>query len=350
MKEERINWKVCVRCFTYNHSGYIIDTLNGFCIQETDFPYVCTIVDDASIDGEQEVIRKYLEENFALDDRDVSYEKETDYAYVIYAQHKTNKNCYFVVLFLKQNHYSNPSIKRKKFEYISEWYDNTRYIALCEGDDYWIDPLKLQKQVDIFETNKDVSMVYTAFNTVDKNGNLINPERFEEFIERSHTGWVFFDLLVYCNFIMTLTTMFRQECILKLDVNTLFDWDYFLHATRMGKAYFIDDRTSCYRINPSSIMHTCSHILKRPFYIAVLRELDLVLSNRDGKTAKGILRHPWKKTIIGYIVARYLKKSPYRNEFMKLLLKNPKIWIYVLKGIFIRLCFDSDFRKKVNKF
>ena len=99
-------FKVRVDCMTFNHSKYIKDAMNGFTMQQTDFPFVCTIVDDASTDGEQDVIRKYVEEHFDLSIDGVSYERETDYAHIIYAQHKTNKNCFFVVLFLKENHYS----------------------------------------------------------------------------------------------------------------------------------------------------------------------------------------------------------------------------------------------------
>ncbi len=53
-------WQVCVKCFTYNHASYIEDAMNGFTMQQTNFPFVCTIVDDASTDGEQDVIKKYL--------------------------------------------------------------------------------------------------------------------------------------------------------------------------------------------------------------------------------------------------------------------------------------------------
>ena len=59
-------YMVRVSCMTYNHASYIEDAMNGFCMQETSFPFVCTIVDDASTDGEQDVIQKYLNEHFVL--------------------------------------------------------------------------------------------------------------------------------------------------------------------------------------------------------------------------------------------------------------------------------------------
>ena len=144
------NFKVTVSCMTYNQSKYITDAMNGFTMQQTSFPFVCTIVDDASTDGEQEVIRKYVEDNFDFSEGSVAYHKETDYAHITYAQHKTNKNCYFAVLYLKENHYSK---HKDKSPYLKDWRDGVEYMAICEGDDYWIDSQKLQKQVEFLDNN-----------------------------------------------------------------------------------------------------------------------------------------------------------------------------------------------------
>ena len=74
--------------------------MDGFCMQETDFPFVCIIIDDASTDGEQEVIRQYLSEHFDLEN-DVTRNEETDHYRQTYARHKTNPNCYFAVLSIR---------------------------------------------------------------------------------------------------------------------------------------------------------------------------------------------------------------------------------------------------------
>ena len=150
-------FKVCCRCFTFNQSKYITDAMNGFTMQQTSFPFVCCIVDDASTDGEQEVIRKYVEDNFDLSDGSVAFHKETGYAHITYAQHKTNKNCYFAVLYLKENLYSK-KMGYKKLEYLAEWRDECEYEAICEGDDYWIASEKLQTQVTFLENNHDYGL------------------------------------------------------------------------------------------------------------------------------------------------------------------------------------------------
>jgi len=152
---------------TFNHAPYIEDAMNGFCMQETTFPFVCTIMDDASTDGEPEVIKKYLQEHFDLDNKAMVRNEETDDYVMTFAQHKTNKNCYFAVYFLKYNHYS---IKKSKIPYIQEWQDQVKYIALCEGDDYWIAPDKLPKQYDFLENHSEYVAAGCNYINVESDG------------------------------------------------------------------------------------------------------------------------------------------------------------------------------------
>lgn len=151
---EQLRFKVRVNCMTFNHAPYIVDAMNGFCMQETTFPFVCIIIDDASTDGEPEIIKAYLEENFDLDDKAIVRNEETENYRLVFARHKTNLSCYFAALFLKYNHYR---IGKPKGRYYKEW-TNTKYIAICEGDDYWLNSQKLQKQVDCLEKNNRVNI------------------------------------------------------------------------------------------------------------------------------------------------------------------------------------------------
>ena len=64
------DFMVMVRCYTYNHSAYITDALNGFTMQQTNFPFVIVLVDDASTDGEQEIIQEYITSLDVLNDED----------------------------------------------------------------------------------------------------------------------------------------------------------------------------------------------------------------------------------------------------------------------------------------
>lgn len=146
------DYLVSIRCLTFNQAAYITDAMNGFCMQETTFPFVAIIVDDASTDGEQEVIKEYLDNHFKM----MSAQKwETEEADFTVVTHKMNKSCCFVVALLKKNLYHD---KTKKLSLIARWEKNVKYRTGCEGDDYWTDPLKLQKQVDFLEGHEDYSM------------------------------------------------------------------------------------------------------------------------------------------------------------------------------------------------
>lgn len=148
---------VAVRCYTYRHVNYIKDALDGFCMQQTNFPYICIVVDDASTDGEQDVINHYLVEHFNLEDKSISWTRDAEEGVYTYAQHKTNKSCFFLSLNLKKNLYG---ALGAKMNLIAEWNEACKYHALCEGDDYWTDPLKLQKQVDYMESHPKCVMCY----------------------------------------------------------------------------------------------------------------------------------------------------------------------------------------------
>lgn len=147
---------IAVRCFTYNHSAYIEDALQGFAMQLCDFPVVFIIVDDASTDNEQIILRKWAESNLA---KESHLWRETRFGSIAEGKLIGKDNTSFVILLLKDNHYQHGN-SFKRFDYIADWYNSAKYQALCEGDDYWIDPNKLQIQYDYLESHNGCSMVF----------------------------------------------------------------------------------------------------------------------------------------------------------------------------------------------
>lgn len=121
------NVRVSVVCNVYNHAPYLRSALDGFVMQQTDFPFEVLIHDDASTDGSQDIIREY-EEKYPDIIKPI-YQTENQYS------QKIPINLTYQI----------PRIKGK-------------YVAVCEGDDYWTDPLKLQKQHDFLATHPDYSM------------------------------------------------------------------------------------------------------------------------------------------------------------------------------------------------
>ena len=248
---KRSTYKVCVWCNTYNQASYIKDTMDGFCMQQTSFPFVCLIMDDASTDGEPEVIKQYLNDHF-----DTEWTKETDDYHLTVARHLENKNCYFAVYLLKYNHYS---IKKLRLKYYREVTDEIDYVALCEGDDYWTDAHKLQKQADALDANPQVTLVYTNFQTIDGEGNPISRPFIKDFPGRSHSGDNLPTLLRYGNYIMVLTSMYRYKvwksesfanCPIKMDFALT------LSAAMMGDFIWLPEQTGCYRILESGMIQS----------------------------------------------------------------------------------------------
>lgn len=123
---------VSIRCITYNHEPFIRQCLEGFVMQQTNFPFEAIVHDDASTDGTAAIIREYAEK----------------YPDIIKPIYET------------ENQYSKHDGSLRK---IMDAHMRGKYIAICEGDDYWIDPLKLQKQVDFMESHIDYGLVHTNF-------------------------------------------------------------------------------------------------------------------------------------------------------------------------------------------
>lgn len=241
-----VEFKVWVRCATFNHALYITATMDGFCRQQTDFPFLCIIVDDDSKDGEQDVIRQYLRDHFEPVE-DWGGDADTPDYHLTLARHRENTNCYFAVYLLKYNHYS---IKKPMKTHYREMVSGVNYLAFCEGDDYWTDAHKLQKQADALDANPQAMMVYTNFRVVDGEDKPINRPHIREFPCRSHSGDNLPTLLHHGNYVMTLTTMYRRE-VLQSNAfkNSPHNMDFAttLAAALMGDFIWLPEETACYR-------------------------------------------------------------------------------------------------------
>lgn len=247
---EHIEFKVCIHCFTYNHAPFILEALNGFTMQQTSFPFMCAIVDDASNDGEQDIIMHYLERDFDLESfSPLQHEETEDYKH-IFARHRENKNCYFSVFLLKYNHYQ---AKKPKGIYLSDLTTHSLYTALCEGDDYWISPDKLQKQVDFLDSHPDFTMVcnrtklysvrqkkYIGENYCYEKSQIVDAK---DVINR--TGlFISTCSIVYRN---TVKDSYPEYCT-KCKVG---DYPLQIMCAMKGKVYYLNDIMSVYRVQNS---------------------------------------------------------------------------------------------------
>ncbi|MFD2542026.1 glycosyltransferase family 2 protein [Lacinutrix gracilariae] len=169
---------VCVQ--TYNHGEYIGQCLDGILMQKTNFSYEILLSEDDSSDETRKICIEYAEKY-----------PET------------------IRLFLhdrKNNIKINGSATGR---YCFLWnlkHSNGKYIALCEGDDYWTDPLKLQKQVDFLKAHPDVNICFTRANVLTNNTLKLHeiPKVF------NNEPFKYIDLLKKHNFIVTASVMFKK--------------------------------------------------------------------------------------------------------------------------------------------
>lgn len=255
-----------IYCMTFNQSAYITDAFNGFVMQKTSFPFVVVVVDDASTDGEREVIGTYVDKHFDCTVESGFRKWETEDADWVFARHKENKNCHFVTVFLKSNLFGNP----KKSELIKEWF-GTKYFTICEGDDYWTDPLKLQKQVDFMEGNPDFSICYHEVKILlQEKGTLIA----DNLREVPYVSDIF--ELAKGNYIHTLSAVFRHDTkvydeIQRASANLVVcDYVYHMMYARQGKIKKLPDCMGVYRLNEGSVWGMKDEMERLPLWNEML--------------------------------------------------------------------------------
>jgi len=241
---------VSITCLTYNHAPYISRCLDGFINQVTDFPFEILIHDDASIDGTSNIIREY----------------ETKYPDIINPIYQIDNQYSRGVDVFSNN------VSRAK----------GKYIALCEGDDYWIDPYKLQKQVDLLEAEEHDGIVAVATNcsVSDLNGNVIKKERLVIPPVNEEGVYTLHDFLKNSHQYPTLTVVFRNrdmnfilENMKKLSNPFLGDWILWVLLYQQGSFYFMNQVTASYRINPNSITHTVNAVKRWEEDFVIRRKL-----------------------------------------------------------------------------
>lgn len=243
-------YKVYVHSITYNQASYIEDCLNGVAMQQTEFPFVHHVIDDCSTDGEQKVIKAWIERECDLETAEYY---DNDLCTITLAKHNINPNYTIAAYFLKKNMYGKP----KKRELFKPWENVCPYIAFCEGDDYWVNKNKLQEQVLTLANNPSATMCHTSFLCVDQNRNCIFRPRYEEYKKRSRTGDCLSELLIHGNYPMTLTCMISKKVISsELYAKCPYRYDYalFLCAAMLGDFVYIDKEFSCYRYVESGAM------------------------------------------------------------------------------------------------
>lgn len=303
---------VCV--VTYQHINYIKKCLDGILAQQTNFKFEIIVGEDESTDGTREIC--------------IEYSKK--YPDVIRLFLRSRKD----VIFLE----GKPT---GRANYIQNLKATTgTYIAICDGDDYWTDPLKLQKQISFLTENPDHSICFTSTSVLKIDGRIYKRNHYKNLFSTN------FSHIIFDNYIPSSTAVFKN-IFLNYELPTWFyqvyvaDWALYLILVRNGgKIGFLNFDSTVYRegIGISKDFH------KDPLKI-YLNHLDL-----KTKILKEDSFSEFKKDIKFSIIESnqkimsfYNKRRNYKNAFQHLIklmgfrlsLKDLTIFLYSIKmGIF----------------
>ncbi|MBQ9232258.1 MAG: glycosyltransferase [Prevotella sp.] len=227
---------VSIFCIVYNHAPFIRQCLEGFLIQKTNFKFEIILHDDCSSDGTTDIVKEFAEKYPDL----------------------------IVPIIQSVNQYQNG----EKNIIATFMYPKARgkYLCICEGDDYWTDSLKLQKQVDYLETHPKCGLVYTNLYEL-RNTQLI----------KKKGRLASFDDLMIENSIHTLTAMFRRQdytdYIKEIEPQKrmweMGDYPLWLYLAYNYDVAMINDYTSVYRVLTNSASHFGKDELEREFRFAM---------------------------------------------------------------------------------
>ncbi len=210
---------VSIICFTYNHKEYITDALEGCLAQQVDFKYEIIVHDDASVDGTIDIVRQY----------------EQKYPGIIKGIYET-ENVYS---------HSNYFVQWVQKKIMSE--ARGKYVMWCEGDDYWIDPTKMSRQIEYLEQHPDCAMVVHKAAVLDMKHTRVSvlPQYWEdknlspeEIINHPH------------GFIESASMAYRMEDFTLKDFYSeagVGDYTTRLYCLTRGRIYYMDRIMSVYR-------------------------------------------------------------------------------------------------------
>lgn len=209
---------VSIACITYNHEDYIRQCLDGLVMQKTNFSFEIVIHDDASTDATASIIKEYCNNYPEL----------------------------FVPILQSQNKY-----KEGKGILLPYVYPqcNGKYIALCEGDDFWIDPLKLQKQIDFLEKNDNYSMCFHSAKVSNESNYNFS---YGELTNRQYSVSELFDKWI----VPTASIVFKKEIIKFIITDPRIinsDILLVLACAHQGNIYGMKDPMSVYRVHNNGL-------------------------------------------------------------------------------------------------
>jgi len=309
---------VSISCITYNQEKYIVDALDSFLMQKTDFFFEILVHDDASTDRTPEILKEYAE-------------KYPDIIKVIYQT---------------ENQYSKGKSISKIFNYPRA---QGKYIAVCEGDDFWLASDKLQKQVDYMEKNPDCTFCFHNAQIQKTDKQHSNSFMLNESIKSDKYSLGEMCLL---GFIPTASFLFPKYIVEEFpkwfSKAIVGDLPTLLIATSHGYAYYINEVMSVYRTNvegsaTSRMINTpdkTKNLIKmQKGIIEILKNVNEYSNEKFSNEFQRAIRIREVEILLLERNRKQLKSEKYKEYFKGLKKRNRlKFWIrYYFPDVYIRL-------------
>ncbi len=319
---------VSIKCLVYNHAPYLRQCLDGFVMQKTNFKFEAVVHDDCSTDGSQEIIKEYA----------------AKYPDIIKPIYET------------ENQYSkhDGSLRR-----IVDAHLNGKYIAFCEGDDYWIDPNKLQLQVDYMEAHPNVGMCFTNFDVKYEQTGIIKKSVITNYPNKYPYQYELQQWIAHPGYIGPMAWLIRNELYKSAPKIPTSDGTYVLvaHFIHSGKIHcLINNTTAVYRSNKGSITQSNSFKIqywqKLNFYYAKIALANWYFPNSEfAKKVKtdscaAFFNNAYAKKILSYGSEKELFLL--KQHFSSLSFSNKLLFI-VCQSPFIRKIFTKQYLWLINK-
>jgi len=215
---------VSVKTITYNHEKFIAQCIEGIMMQKTNFLFEYIIGEDCSTDGTLKIVQEYAAKypdviRIMTDEKNVG---------AVENDNRTDRAC------------------------------RGKYVAFCEGDDFWTDPYKLQKQIDFLEANEQYGMVHSSFSCLNGDKLVENVWKNKKIPEGN-----VLDDLISGNYIATATVCIRNEFLQKIRIANqikeskwrMGDYPLWIEVAAQSQIAYMPDVTMCYRVHPDSATH-----------------------------------------------------------------------------------------------
>lgn len=225
---------VSICCISFNHEDFLEKALDGFLIQETNFPFEILVHDDASTDRSADIIRAY----------------EAKYPNLIQPIYQT------------ENQYSQNIEPMSAYNYSRA---KGKYIAICEGDDYWTGTSKLQLQADFLEANEDYSICYHNSTVVDEHDNMVSKMKHPSPRDYNQDEMLLGEVFILTNTVLFKTFTPEELKHFRNQFRKAFNGDMALmhHLGFLGKCKYMDNVDyAAYRVHSGGIWSAIDEVKK----------------------------------------------------------------------------------------